>query len=528
MSKGATSSSSSSRNPKDGSASGGFLSKASNSIRRSPSKKHKSRSSNPLPSLDQIFYETQKSQPSEHHPSPQKRPDVYRNKTAPPVTHTVKSAGEESKTAESALQANTVVTSGTSNHKGDTPSSLNKATVAMPQNGEYVQYAAADASFLAPASVAGSQNPITLYQYIHDMANKRISTLDYFRKAYVNDPQESVQHHMHFVLIVSSHEGRVFWFNTVHFSRPDLSRLPNFSSTKLARRATNYLLLGLSIPPVLEVHPQNHSASSAAANAAAAYDFLKILNALLGEFETYQQNHPPDGGTASTLSRARIPHMFKRATQVTSSRSRRTSSIGGPEIGLPLQQNPSSHTSDSQRHHHHHHHHGSHSSTSPSSSDHNMAILNPNSSSMGLSITAPSQHPTSTSTPTTSLPTCSSSLFPASVDLPNSTISPNEGPYTYLLTPPIPFSPDFYTVFATLCDLLVDAYQRILTLVNSPVVCAHGSHQGLGEMFAKADARLRKVIVGAVAREFEAAARDGSKREILGVQRVVLGGLFGG
>jgi hypothetical protein len=47
-------------------------------------------------------------------------------------------------------------------------------------------------------------------------------------------------------------------------------------------------------------------------------------------------------------------------------------------------------------------------------------------------------------------------------------------------------------------------------------------------MFAKADARLRKVIVGGVVKEFEGAAREGGRREINGVQRVVLGGLMGG
>lgn len=47
-------------------------------------------------------------------------------------------------------------------------------------------------------------------------------------------------------------------------------------------------------------------------------------------------------------------------------------------------------------------------------------------------------------------------------------------------------------------------------------------------MFAKADARLRKVIVGGVVREFESAAREGGKKEIAGVTRVVLGGLMGG
>lgn len=75
--------------------------------------------------------------------------------------------------------------------------------------------------------------------------------------------------------------------------------------------------------------------------------------------------------------------------------------------------------------------------------------------------------------------------------------------------------------------MLIDAYQRILDLISSPAVCVHGTAQGLGEMFAKADARLRKVIVGGVVRDFECGARETGKREVLGVQRVVLGGLMG-
>ncbi len=217
--------------------------------------------------------------------------------------------------------------------------------------------------------------------------------------------------------------------------------------------------------------------------------------------------------------------MFKRATQATSSRTRRTSSSAGPEIGLPIQQSSSSHSSDTQRHHHH----GSHSGTTPSVD--NSTTLHSNSSSTTLSMVG-SSHPTSitatASIPTSSFPSFPTPTNPSSLDLPNSTLSPYEGPYTYLLTPPLPFLPDFYTVFATLCDVLIDAYQRITALINSPAVCNHGHQQGLGEMFVKADARLRKVIVGGVVREFEAAAREGSKREVLGVQRVVLGGLMGG
>ena len=60
-------------------------------------------------------------------------------------------------------------------------------------------------------------------------------------------------------------------------------------------------------------------------------------------------------------------------------------------------------------------------------------------------------------------------------------------------------------------------------MVSSPSVCT----VAVGEMFAKADARLRKVIVGGVIKEFEGAARESGRRELLGVQKVVLGGLMG-
>jgi hypothetical protein len=107
---------------------------------------------------------------------------------------------------------------------------------------------------------------------------------------------------------------------------------------------------------------------------------------------------------------------------------------------------------------------------------------------------------------------------------PNSILLPNEGPYTHLLTPPLPFAPDFFSVFATLCDVLIDAYQRILHMVSSPSVCTIA----VGEVFGKADARLRKVLVAGVIKDFEGAARECARREILGVQKVVLGSLMGG
>jgi hypothetical protein len=95
--------------------------------------------------------------------------------------------------------------------------------------------------------------------------------------------------------------------------------------------------------------------------------------------------------------------------------------------------------------------------------------------------------------------------------------------YIYLLTPSLPFEPDFFETFATLCDVLIDCYSRITTLVPSPSVCT----VALGESFSKADAKIRKILVAGAVREFEDASRNGVKNEVAGVSRVVLGGLLG-
>jgi hypothetical protein len=94
--------------------------------------------------------------------------------------------------------------------------------------------------------------------------------------------------------------------------------------------------------------------------------------------------------------------------------------------------------------------------------------------------------------------------------------------YTHLLTPSLPFDPDFFETFATLCDVLIDCYTKVTQLINSPDACVGG----VGELFAKADARVRKVIVQGVVREFEERCREGVKSEVAGVGKVVLGGLM--
>lgn len=231
-------------------------------------------------------------------------------------------------------------------------------------------------------------------------------------------------------------------------------RLPSFEVRRLAKRATNYLLLGLSIPTILDL------------NASSPMDYLRALNALLTEFETYQQIHPSDGSASSSLSRAKIPQMFKRSTYTTGGKGRRSSAAA--DIGLPM------------------------STSDPADL---RAMSGPPQGSVGSST--------------------------ASFGANEQELLPGEE-YTHLLTPSLPFDPDFFETFATLCDVLIDCYARITHIVSSPTTCG----PGVGEMFAKADARLRKVIVAGIVKEFEDASRGGIKNEISGIGKVVLGGLI--
>jgi hypothetical protein len=254
--------------------------------------------------------------------------------------------------------------------------------------------------------------------------------------------------------LIDSYEARVYWFNIVHFSKADLMRLPYLDPRKTSRRAINYVMLGLSLPPILDLN-------------STPYEYLRTLNALLLEFESFQQARPPDG-SSSTLTRARIPQMFRRATHA-GNKTRRTSSAA--EIGLPMQ------------------------SSDPTD----------------VKIMIGSGAPVTAASAVTSFPT-----------LDSSDLLPGEE-YSYLLTPSLPFDPDFFETFATLCDVLIDCYSRLLTLVSSPAVCTGA----LGEIFSKTDAKLRKIIISGSVRDFEDASRSSAKNEITGISRVVLGGLSG-
>jgi hypothetical protein len=91
-----------------------------------------------------------------------------------------------------------------------------------------------------------------------------------------------------------------------------------------------------------------------------------------------------------------------------------------------------------------------------------------------------------------------------------------------LLTPSLPFDPDFGTTFATLCDTLIETYSNLLNLITTPEQCS----PTVGEAFAKADKSVRKILVANVMREFEETTRNGIKGEVAGLGKLVLGGLM--
>lgn len=229
---------------------------------------------------------------------------------------------------------------------------------------------------------------------------------------------------------------------------------------------------------------------------------------MLTEFENYQERHPTDGSHVGSLGRPRLPSMFKRSATI--SRPRKSSAAPSIEIGAQI--SPPA-VPDSA---HHQLHHSSHPSIDTTAS----ATVQSISSAASLG-NQPSLF--GANGPMTAFSATATFPPPGPTDAPNSSLLPNEAAYTHLLTPPLPFSPDFYTVFATLCDVLIDAYRRFLQIVNNPNTCS----ATLVDMFSKTDAKIRKVIVGGIIRDFETAARDNAKKELAGVQKVVLGGLMG-
>jgi hypothetical protein len=58
------------------------------------------------------------------------------------------------------------------------------------------------------------------------------------------------------------------------------------------------------------------------------------------------------------------------------------------------------------------------------------------------------------------------------------------------------------------------------------VSAGNGVPSTVGDLFNKADAKVRKIILASVVSEFEQSCRQGVKAEVGGVGKVVLGGLM--
>ncbi|KAK6222795.1 hypothetical protein LQW54_000604 [Pestalotiopsis sp. IQ-011] len=281
-----------------------------------------------------------------------------------------------------------------------------------------------------PGGVSGPSLPQEsniIYGHLQEIASKRISTLDYLRKA---------------------HDGRVYWFNTMLFDKPDLAKMPYFDPRRLARRAANYLLLGLSLPTVIDL------------NSSTPLEFLRSLHILLTEFESFQQIHSETGTNMSSLSRARLPQMFRRGP---AGKGRRTSAAG--DMSFYSELNGSGHSGG--------------------------ATQTPN------------------------------SVISFGLGSEGNDLLPGEE-YTHLLTPSLPFDPDFFETFATLCDMLIDCYSKLMSLLPSPRDCT----PTIAELFTKVDGKVRKIIIQGVVKEFEDTSRATLKQEVSNVGKVVLGGLM--
>lgn len=216
--------------------------------------------------------------------------------------------------------------------------------------------------------------------------------------------------------------------------------MPIFDPRKLSRKATNYLLLGVSLPVVVDLYSANAS------------EFVRSLNLLLAEYDSFQQLHN------DSASRNRIPNMFRRpgvksrrSTSNTDVHSIAEDSLGGPSPG-------------------------------------------------GLN-TAPAS--------VMNFAASESDLFPGEE-------------YTHLLTPALPFEPDYFETFATLCDVLIDCYTRLLDLLPTPRECP----PSLAEQFSKMDSKIKKLIFQGVVKEFEDHSRSNVKTEVANIGKVVLSGLM--
>jgi hypothetical protein len=284
--------------------------------------------------------------------------------------------------------------------------------------------------------------------------------------------------------------------------------------------------LGYSLPAILDQ------------NSNSPLEYLRALSSLLQEFETYQSLSGYDS-SGSSLSRGRVAGMLKSGMSLgnRSGRGRRASTAESLAMS-----------------HHHNDPRNSNSTTTSNGTTTSSSTTTP----ILSSATSPGiDPPTGAGAAANGIDTSEFGILSSphyhSSDHITSPIVPTGLEFTHLLTPHLPFEPDFPTVLATLCDTLQDVYTRCADLVAAHAATLHANLSAaatvenstsplttpddavhalvaegplIAEAFAKADKGLRKILVANSVREFEEASRTGVRTEISGLGKLVLGGLM--
>jgi len=171
-----------------------FLSKASQSLRRSPSKKRASRPASPLPADEGLIRESHILKTHANRPSgvPSKQ-DLDRTTSAPvavqTLKHTVNASSKEEKLPHSTVEAAMIVAPLLSHAPKDPITASTQNAASLPSRNDSISAANNAPSQIGQptpgltSSAPGPQHPHAIYQNIHEMASKRIATLDYMRRA---------------------------------------------------------------------------------------------------------------------------------------------------------------------------------------------------------------------------------------------------------------------------------------------------------------------------------------------------------
>ncbi|CAG8509090.1 7410_t:CDS:2 [Acaulospora morrowiae] len=89
------------------------------------------------------------------------------------------------------------------------------------------------------------------------------------------------------------------------------------------------------------------------------------------------------------------------------------------------------------------------------------------------------------------------------------------GEYTYLFVPNIPFDLDYFQTFYTLCDILVEVYNKLLVGTTSTITTS------FTESVQKVDGKFKKIIA-LIAKEIDTLSRNTIKDELRVIDPIII------